>query len=132
MTTAKPDNKTCVDRPLVGVRIRTVNGGGYQKIYEGGVWHSPSQLNANVSTNMYTCANEGCPDDGTCNWPCTSWRWRFFGICLAAVTDIIGFPQLRDRLYFLNISLLHLDMTRQQASQFCTGAMDVLCGSEFQ
>jgi hypothetical protein len=60
-TTKQPDNKTCVDRPLVGVRIRGVNGGGYQKIYEGGVWHSPSQLNANVSTNMYTCSNDGCP-----------------------------------------------------------------------
>ena len=90
-TTAQPDNKTCVDRPLVGVRIRSVNGGGYQKIYEGGVWHSPSQLNANVSTNMYTCANEGCPDDGATKMAC---KPGYHGpICMVCNKGF--YPQLR-------------------------------------
>jgi hypothetical protein len=91
--TKQPDNKTCVDRPAVGVKIRVApgNGGRYQKIYTGSMWHSPSILNPNASTRMYTCSNEGCPDDGAMEMKC---KPGYDGpICMVCKEGFL--PQLR-------------------------------------
>jgi hypothetical protein len=51
--TKRHDNQTCVDPPLSGVEIQILNGGGFQLSYTGNVWHQPSVLNPNSSTQMY-------------------------------------------------------------------------------
>ena len=55
----RPDNKTCVKIPRKGV----VAADGTRK-YIGAVWHDPALLNPDESTSIYTCVNDGCPDEG--------------------------------------------------------------------
>jgi hypothetical protein len=85
-TSRRPDNKTCVDRPLRGV-----GSDGKARRYTGDVWHRPGILNPNVSTLMYTCVNDGCPDAGATVMEC---KEGYHGP-LCAVCDEGWFLQLR-------------------------------------
>eukprot|EP00935_MAST-01C_sp_MAST-1C-sp1_P002626 g2626.t1 len=62
---SRTDNKTCIDRPLWGV-----DSDGETRRYTGDVWHRPEIVNPNVSTKMYTCVNDGCPDKGATVMEC--------------------------------------------------------------
>lgn len=83
------------DNGTVMVEWRCVTGircNGMVREYLGGVWHAPSNPFPEQA-NMYTCVNDGCPDNGASNMTCKKGYKHNSPLC--AVCDEGYYEQLR-------------------------------------
>jgi hypothetical protein len=60
--------------------------------YASGVWHDPSIINLDATTNIYTCITDGCPNEGATEMKCK----QGYGGPLCAVCDEGYFRSIRE------------------------------------